>query len=333
MSMRRRTKIERLRDRGDSRRLIRMLDKHDWLVDRDGMARDLAVGRRVEAVTALGVIDSDHAEEGVVRALEDGDPRVRLAAVEALRPAPSDLAAETLARIAATWRDPEFAQAHVAALELLVELEDENLAVVYAQTLVNDPDRAELTAQDEQDLRRLFAGPGGDEALALAGRLAERLGAHDARRRRCAHQVLVVLGATAVVPLIGALHDDARQHAACDALGQIRDTRAVPALIRALGNGDPQTRALAARALGDIRDGGALEALIHAAGDNDARVRDAALDALDKLRSLVAGLGVAALAESYKSGDDEAREPSAHVAPSPANGHDTRAILRRLLGR
>jgi HEAT repeat protein len=141
------------------------------------------------------------------------------------------------------------------------------------------------------------------------------------------------LGTTAVVPLIGALTDPARHQAACTALGQIRDTRAVPALVRVLGSGDPEVRAAAARALGDIRDGGALEALVHAAGDADARVRDAALEALDKLRSLVAGLGAAALVESYEKAGLEGQEPQPGVQRVPANGHDRRAILRRLLGR
>lgn len=328
MRLRRRTKIERLRDRGDSRRLIKILDKHDWLIDRDGMARDLAVGQRLEAVKALGAMDTDRAEEGVVRALEDGDRRVRLAAVEALLPDPSDLAAETLARIAATWRGPEFERERAAAVELLGDLDDQGLAVVYAQTLANDPERDELSTHDEQDLRWLFGNSGGEDAAALAERMAERLAATDERRRRCAHQVLVVLGVTAVVPLTAALRDPVRQQLACTALGQIRDKRALPALVRLLGSGDPEARAAAARALGAIRDGGALEALIHAAGDSDARVRDAALEALDELRSLVAGLGAAALAESYE------RDPlEGGAAPPPANGHDHRAILRRLLGR
>jgi len=326
--LRRRTRIERLRDRGDSRRLIKILDKHDWLVDRDGMAQDLEVGRRVDAVKALGTIDTDHAEEGVVRALDDGDRRVRVAAVDALLPSPSDLAAETLARTAAGWRGPDFERERAAAVAVLADLDDESLAVVYAQTLANDPDRDELTAQDEEDLRRLFGSAGGADAAALAERLAERLGEADERRRRRAHQVLVTLGATAVVPLTAALQDPVRQELACTALGQIRDKRAVPALVRLLGSGDTGARAAAARALGDIRDGGALEALVHAASDSDARVRDAALEALDKLRSLVAGLGAAALAESLERGAAEGG------APGPlANGHDRRAILRRLLGR
>jgi HEAT repeat protein len=328
VSLRRRTKIERLRDRGDSRRLIKILDKHDWLVDRDGMAQDLAVGRRVDAVKALGAIDTDHAEEGVVRALEDGDRRVRLAAVDALLPSPSDLAAETLARVAAGWRGPDFERERAAAVDLLADLDDESLAVVYAQTVANDPERDELTGQDEEDLRRLFGNAGGAEAMALADRLADRLAEPDERRRRRAHQVLVTLGATAVMPLTAALHDPMRQEPACTALGQIRDTRAVPALVQLLGSGDTGARAAAARALGDIRDGGALEALVHAASDSDARVRDAALEALDRLRSLVAGLGAAALAESFEKAGVEGDVPQ-----PPADGHDHRAILRRLLGR
>ena len=333
MSPRRRTKIERLRDRGDSRRLVRILDEHDWLVDRDGMARDLAAARRVEAVTALGTIDTDHAEEGVVRALEDGDPRVRMAAVVALRRGPSDLAAETLARTVATWHDPAFERARVAALDLLVDLDDEMLAVVYAQTLANDPGRDQLTVQDAQDLRRLFRSGGGEETFALAERLAERLAAPDEGRRRRAHDVLVTLGEAAVVPLIGALQDPARQHPACIALGQVRDARAVPALVHVLETGDSEGRALAARALGDIRDGRALEPLLQAASDSDVTVRDAALDALDKLRSLVAGLRAAALAESYDNGAPEQRQTRAELPLRLADTRGHRALLRRLLGR
>jgi HEAT repeat protein len=327
MRLRRRTKIERLRDRGDSRRLIKILDKHDWLVDRDGMAQDLAVNRRIEAVRALGMIDSDHAEEGVVRALEDGDRRVRVAAVDALLPGPSELAAETLARIAAGWRGPDFERERAAAVQLLADLEDESLAVVYAQTLANDQERDELTEQDETDLRQLFDRPGGADALALADRLTERLSEPDLRRRRRAQQVLVALGPTAVVPLTAALHDPARQQPACVALGQIRDKRALPALVRVLEAGEPEARVAAANALGDIRDAGALESLIRAASDSDARVRDAALEALDKLRSLVAGLSAAALAESIERAAVEGPVPR-----PPANGQDHRTILRRLLG-
>jgi HEAT repeat protein len=326
--MRRRTKVERLRDRGDSRRLVKILDKHDWLVDRDGMAQDLAVNRRIEAVRALGMIDNDHAEEGVVKALEDGDRRVRLAAVDALLPGPSDLAAETLARIAAGWRGPDFERERAAAVQVLADLDDESLAVVYAQSLANDQDRAELSAQDDEDLRRLFRKSGGAESLALADRLAERLSDPDERRQSRAHQVLVTLGATAVVTLTAALHDPSRRRAACVALGEIRDQRAVPALVRMLEAGDAETRVEAAKALGDIRDGGALEPLIRAASDRDARVRDAALEALDKLRSLVAGLSAAALAESIERAAKEGPTPG-----PPANGHDHRTILRRLLGR
>jgi HEAT repeat protein len=324
----RRSRIERLRDRGDSRRLIKILDKHDWLIDRDGMAQDLTVGRRVEAVKALGAIDTDHAEEGVVKALEDGDRRVRIAAVDALLPSPSDLAAETLARIAGGWRGPDFERERAAAVELLVDLDDEGLAVVYAQTLANDPARDELTEQDQEDLRRLIGNRGGAEALALADRMCERLADPDQDRRRRAYQVLVTLEATAFVPLTAALHDPVRQGAACAALGQIRDQRAVPALVRVLGDSTSPSRVAAARALGDIRDGAALEPLIRAATDRDARVRDAALEALDKLRSLVAGLGAAALAESIERAAAQGPGPGL-----PANGHDHRAILRRLLGR
>ena len=99
--LRRRSKAERLAARGDVRRLIRLIGKHDWLVDADGHARDLAVGRRIEAVAALGSIESGDAEAGILIALADDDPRVKLAAVEALGSKPSARAARALARAAA----------------------------------------------------------------------------------------------------------------------------------------------------------------------------------------------------------------------------------------
>ncbi|MDP9344984.1 MAG: HEAT repeat domain-containing protein [Actinomycetota bacterium] len=334
---RRRTKIERISDRGDVRRLIRILDRQDWLVDRDGFATDLAVGRRAAAVAALGTIGSPQAEEGVVRALGDGDPRVRLAAVRALRPEPSRHAAQTLARTAASWSDPSLKTARSAALDLLVGVADELLAVVYAQTLANDPAGDALSEQDEDALRRLFPAVGGAEALALAERLAERLAAPDEGRRRRAQHILTILGRTAVEPLVAALNDPHRQMLAGEALGRIRDRRAVPGLLRVLEGDDPPARAMAARTLGDIRDARALEALLHAADDPHADIRDAALDSLDRMRSLIAVLGIPALMrthqESIEAPEEEARGPAEPPPLPPSNGRDHRPMLRRLLGR
>ena len=226
--LRRRSKAERLAARGDVRRLIRLIGKHDWLVDADGHARDLAVGRRIEAVAALGSIESGDAEAGILIALADDDPRVKLAAVEALGSKPSARAARALARAAAAWRDPSLARARGAALELLISMADEVLAVVFAEALVDDPQRATLTGDEEAQLRRVFDLEHGRATMVLAERLVQRLASPDVRERGCVHQVIVVLGAAAVEPLVAALDDPARRAPACAGLAAIREPGPFP---------------------------------------------------------------------------------------------------------
>jgi HEAT repeat protein len=325
--------VDRLRDRGDVRRLTRLLGKHDWLVDADGRARDLAVHRRTEAVRALGSLEDPEAEAGVLVALSDSEPVVRLAAVEALAPDPGDAAARALAGTAATWRAPALRRARAAAVDLLVSLDDEVLATVFAETLMEEARQDPLTSEDEQALRSLFSVEPGRAAEVLAEGLAERLSAAGARERHSARQVLGTLGGVAVEPLIRALADPARREAACAALGALRDTRAVPALISLLGHADTQSRIRAACALGEIRDPRALDALVRAAGDDDPRVRDAALDAIGRLGYAIEFSGAAAPKPLDRPRDrrGEQGDRSREGSPAPQAPLDPRAVLRRLL--
>ena len=161
---------------------MRLLATHDWLVDADGQARDLAVGRRLEAVAALGTIERPDAEAGVVRALDDDDPRVRRAAVAALGAEVSPKAAKALARAAATWRDPSLGQARAAALDLLERLNDECSPSSLPRRSMDDPQFERLQDSEEAELRRLFAAPPGRATEVLAERLALRLSATDHAR-------------------------------------------------------------------------------------------------------------------------------------------------------
>jgi HEAT repeat protein len=334
--LRRRTKAERLAARGDVRRLARLLKAHDWLVDADGQARDLAVGQRLEAVAALGTVEGAEAEAALVQALRDDDPRVLQAAVIALGPDASDKAARTLARAAATWRDPSLAQARQSALDVLVAMDDEIIAIVFAEALAKDDQREHLNDTDENDLRRLFDRDKGPASEVLADRLAERLSLGDAPARNRAHQVLVTLGGVAVPPLVDALSDPARRQSACAALAAIRDPRAVPALCGILQHGDGPTRAMAAQTLGAIRDPRALEDLVRAGNDSNPDVRDAALDALDRLGSLVEVLGAAAIADSLDTGVGRADGPPRSegrdgLLAQPGRNH--RTLRQRFLSR
>jgi HEAT repeat protein len=336
----RRTKAERLAARGDVRRLVRLLRDHDWLVDADGHARDLAVPRRLHVVAALATVDSEEAEDGLMLALADDDPRVRKAAVVALGIDASPRAAHALARAAAAWREPGLAGARGAALDVLVGMNDEVLGVVFAEALLEDEEVDELRPEEERGLRRLFAAQGPATEV-LAQRLALELDEPDEAFAHRTHQVLVALGSSAVPSLVDALADPARSERACAALAAIRDVRAVPSLVWLLGNGEPSGRAAAARALGAIRDPGAVDALVSASKDPDPDVRDAALDALDRLGTVVDLLGAAALASSFDRRPDEESDE-----PRPANENGTRTeqhggvahptartLLERLLGK
>jgi HEAT repeat protein len=329
------SKAERLAARGDVRRLVRLLGTHDWLVDADGQARDLAVGRRLEVVAALGTMKRGDAEDGLVLALGDDDPRVRQSAVMALRADASDKAAKALARAAASWRDPGLAQARAAAVEALVAMDDEVLAVVFAETLVDDPQREQLSSDEEAELRRLFDVEQGRATEVLAERLALRLSAPNRGERGRALQVIVTLGGVAVEALVDALADTERRQAACAALAAIRDTRAVAALVSMLDSGDAAARAMAARTLGAIRDPRAVEALVRAGNDEDPDVRDAALDAVDRLGSVVDLLSAAALADSMRArpGNSDADRAPPQPHGVDASAEPFRALLQRLLGK
>ena len=102
-------------------------------------------------------------------------------------------------------------------------------------------------------------------------------------------EALVKIGAPAMEPLIAALKDkdskdsDVRQ-AAAEALGEIKDPRAVEPLIAALKDEDSDVRAAAAYALGEIKDPRAVEPLIAALKDGDSDVRKAAAKALGEIK-------------------------------------------------
>jgi len=109
---------------------------------------------------------------------------------------------------------------------------------------------------------------------------------------------LVKLGVPAVGSLIETLEDEdinidcgatiresvAVREGAAEALGKIRDKRAVEPLTNALKDGLSHVRYYAARALGEIGDPRAIGPLTQALKDNDEGVRVEAKKALEKIR-------------------------------------------------
>ncbi len=95
--------------------------------------------------------------------------------------------------------------------------------------------------------------------------LIKTLALHDnAGARNAAIEALVHIGAGAIddlLPMLGAADVDVRKFIV-DILGDIRDRRAVPGLIKALQDTDENIRVASAEALGKIRDPRAVDALL-----------------------------------------------------------------------
>lgn len=115
-----------------------------------------------------------------------------------------------------------------------------------------------------------------------AGHLIDKLHSPKSDVRFEASQALAAMGEPVVEPMIEALKDpDWRvRDGVADALGDIKDPRAVEPLLIAVRDLDPHVRESAAGSLGQIRDARAVPALTAALKDKFASVRAAAAFAL-----------------------------------------------------
>ncbi|ACZ87177.1 HEAT repeat domain-containing protein [Streptosporangium roseum] len=264
----------------------------DMLGDPSAVARQAAAG----VLARLG----EPAIEGLVAALGHGDPEVRLAALGALRQLGDPRVA---GKLAPALRDPDI-RVRSAAVGALTS---------FGGPTARDMLGAAVT--DEQaDVRWLAAGAlgafgpeavphllsvGDDDdtatesarraLLAIGDRgiepLLEGLRGLDPRRRVNAAATLAGLGASAVPGLVVALGDadpDVRWQA-CEALAVIADDGCVSSLTSTLDDAEPAVRAAAAHALGALRAEGAVARLTAALVDDDHVVRWAATDALAQI--------------------------------------------------
>ena len=291
----RRPNVEKLERKGNVDGLIRALRYEDRAVDRDDNVLDLAVNVRRAATEALARIESRAAFDGLLRALDDPQPSVRIAAVDGLRERGDPLAVEQLTSAATNWTEPEYAEARAEAVGALAFLRDPTTPRRVAAGLLTRT--TELDEDSDAPVLRKLARAGGHDALVgtiadLVARLRE--GSAPARTRT----LLVWLAPDSVEPLIGALDAVPAREEAIAALGETRDSRAVEGLCSVLLGDDQATiRAAAARALGEIRDPAAVEALLLASGDQEYEIRTAAGDSFDKLGNAAIAVAVMRLVQ------------------------------------
>jgi HEAT repeat protein len=229
---------------------------------------------RRKAAQQLSDLPQGAAKQLILRAMDDPDQGVRVAASHAAREFRLTEAAER----AVSWlSDPE-RDVRVAAAELLYEAPLAR-AVLPLGRLLADPDATVRGAA----AAALGVSRSPDAALPLLGHLDDLA----PPVRQAVVSALAELGdRRAVVPLIGKVQDprpDVRQRVA-RALGGFGDTRATSALVLSLRDEDEAVRIAAVEALGQLRDATAtLPVVTLMRDDHRQTVQSAALAALGRI--------------------------------------------------
>jgi len=241
---------------GDEESLATHLDDNQWLVRRAAVAR-------------LAKFRSRVAVKSVIGALRDPDPLVRQAAASALGKMGDKRAAAHVEEAAVEPPLTEAALKDESALTRLAALQSLRQVVVYVPL-----DVLEQATQDEDaDVRnaavKMTAAHGSPDAVTLLIRTLK--GGSDQTRSIAAEALGSLHAAEAVPNLIAVLKASASGYvvsrysssadSAAKALGEIRDVRAVPALIDRLNDKSPYLQQLCAEALGKIGDRRAIEPL------------------------------------------------------------------------
>ncbi len=273
-------------------RLVAALGYEDPVVARDGQVVDLGADVREAAVHALAGLDGAEADSGLMRALSDPEPSVRLAAVQAVGHRGAPAWSEALIRVALGWKQPELAQARKVAVSALIAFDEPAAAAAFAQALLEMP--REPDEEDVEALRRFGREAVPDTLHLIVETLMARL-RDDGMAERAAG-LLALLAPDSVPPLVAALDDARTKHHAAMALGSARDSRAVvPLRSLLMTSDDPAIRRISAWALGEIRDPAAAEALFRATGDSDYAVRAEAGKGFDKLGNAAVAMALGAV--------------------------------------
>ena len=245
-----------------------------------GGSKPEAFSVRLLLARGLAGFDSDQARVGLVGLLEDAEPEVRASSSASLatnnRAFPNtDSSSRSVAALVAALKketSPPVIEAMLAALSAFdrVAVADALLEARPADVRSNPNITRALTGIDvttDSQLAALTAGSLGDRQRAI-DRLA-RLGDPKA--------------VTPLIEALGTAKEPQLKVRTAEALGQLRDRRAVDALISASRAPEPEVRVAAITSLGSIGDHAAAEPLFVSARDEDRLVRDAAIRSLAAL--------------------------------------------------
>ncbi len=310
----RRPNVRKLAEARDARRLVAALGYRDPVVDSHDRVYDLGTPVRRDAALALASLpDADGVDigEALVKALGDSSEEVRQAVAAALGARRDQKAVPALGYVALSWDDPRYVAARAAAARALVALSGPDSVQTFTKLALQNPGQWEHAREIIADM----VAQGGDETAAGARAVAVDALQGDDEIAERAVDVLVLLGAQSVEPLLDVLGRGSVSPSIVRGLGDLGDMRASPALIEFLTSADSSMRRAAAEALGEIADPSTAESLLAATADHDHQVRGAALQALHKLGPVAPAL--TAVNHEHADGDDVSAEPRHPVAPPP----------------
>jgi HEAT repeat protein len=275
-------------------RVADTLDKLGWTPEDDSeRAHYLIATQEWDELALFG----EPAVEPLIQALKDGNSDVRMRAIGALGMIGDVRAVEPLIQALKDeyWNVNKEAEKTLGtigepAIESLIQaLKDESWAVRKRAA------GALGRIQNERVVAPLIQAMK-DESWAVRKRATEALEKRGWKPEDDSERVhyliakqkwdeLVILGVSALEPLIQALQDENSKvrKSTAEALGKIGDVRAVAPLIQALDDERWEVRWGASGALGEIGDKSALAPLIHALKDEDIKVRKSVAEALGNM--------------------------------------------------
>lgn len=321
--MPRRPSIKRLVRRRDIPALLQALSYTDLLPGTTGrVAFDDGAQVRVLAITGLAELGVVEAVEEIAIRLGDPEPAVRLTAVRAIYKLGAQGVVDALAAAVVSSPEDCYTRARGEALAVLRTIEEPGLALRVVDALISASVRAALDGISQAALVQLARG----EEDQLVDTLVERLRDAGEEERPLLEAMLVWLGETSVQPAIGTLDNPALCGSAANVLGTMKSAAAVPALADHVSHSDPEARRSVVWALGEIRDPRAVEALLHATADEEFPVRQQAQDALDGMGTVAIVAGMSAtlrplIAESARKGAEAAlAQAEPHVIAAAVAG-------------
>lgn len=301
---RRKPNVPRLRRRGNLDGLRAALRHRETVLDDEGTEWDVSVDTRIAAAEALSHFNGLEVADDLAEALDDPQPEVQLAAVEAISRLGIHVAVERLMDLV-VGREREAGEVSARALDLLAEWHVESSPEVFAEKLLQ-PGSPTLEDRHRHALDRMLAvdprGAAAHEAVVTTVIATLQEPAKETAED-CAERILRWLGSPAVDRVVEALGDGAAP-AVLRMAGRLGDARALDPLVHCLDSTDPEQRRSAALAVGALNHTRAVPELLMATQDSEQSVRDAASAALNRMGMSAVIVGVASLVGA--GGDDHA---------------------------